>query len=129
MSPLGQRLQIRRPETAVGRRTMLLDGRPPQRAHSAFQWMRFNEWMGQAGGNDLEIRFRQLRSEDLLLLAGWLETPHVTAWWRGDPNVESIEAEYGAVLEGTDPTQVFIVEDAGTPIGLMQRYLLADTPE
>jgi aminoglycoside 6'-N-acetyltransferase len=80
-------------------------------------------------GKGLKLGYRRLQRWDLPLLAAWLAAPHVAEWWRIGSDPRSIEVEYGAVVDGPDPTEVFIVEDAGTPIGLLQRYLLQDNPD
>jgi aminoglycoside 6'-N-acetyltransferase len=64
--------------------------------------------------------------DDLGLLATWLAAPHVEAWWREDPSPEAVEANYGPALDGGDPTEHFIVERDGAPIGMIQRYLNGD---
>jgi aminoglycoside 6'-N-acetyltransferase len=42
--------------------------------------------------------------------------------------VEAVEAAYGPVVDGEDPTEAFIAELDGRPFGYVQRYLLADYP-
>jgi RimJ/RimL family protein N-acetyltransferase len=74
------------------------------------------------------MRFRTLGRQDFALLSEWLSTPHVRTWWREESAPETIEARYGPVVDGTDPTECFIVERGGGPIGFIQRYLLGDNP-
>ena len=40
-----------------------------------------------------------------------------------------MEGTYGPMVDGSDPTEGFIVLSAGEPVGFMQRYLLDDNPE
>ena len=75
-----------------------------------------------------EINFRPLGRADLARLSQWLAAPHVAAWWREDPELEAVEARYGPCIDGTDPTELFVVELDGRPVGMAQRYLVADYP-
>jgi aminoglycoside 6'-N-acetyltransferase len=67
--------------------------------------------------------------DDLALLAEWIAKPHVVQWWRAPVDLEGIRSEYVAIIERTDPTEAFIVEADGYPIGMIQRYHLRDYPE
>jgi aminoglycoside 6'-N-acetyltransferase len=68
--------------------------------------------------------------DDLPLLHSWLLQPHVTAWWRDVPaGFATVEAEYGPCIDGDDPTELFAIEYDGRPVGMIQRYLIADEPE
>jgi len=73
--------------------------------------------------------FRPMTRDDLGLLSIWLAAPHVEPWWREDASPEAIEARYGPALDGGDPTEHFIVERDGAPVGMTQRYLNNDDPE
>ena len=70
---------------------------------------------------------------DLPLLATWLRAPHVEAWFpwlhgEADP-VTATEAEYGPCIDGVDPTELFVIETDGGPVGFIQRYRISDNPE
>ena len=75
------------------------------------------------------LQFRRLGRPDLALLAQWVALPHVHVWWREDSDPASVERRYGPAVDGTDPTELFIVERDGEPIGFTQRYLLDDNPD
>jgi aminoglycoside 6'-N-acetyltransferase len=75
------------------------------------------------------VTFRPMSRDDFGLLATWLAAPHVERWWREDPSPEAIEARYGPTLDGGDPTELFIVEHDGAPVGMIQRYLNLDDPD
>jgi aminoglycoside 6'-N-acetyltransferase len=77
----------------------------------------------------MELGFRPLERGDFPLLSMWLAAPHVEPWWREDPAPAAVEERYGPVVDGLDPTEVFVVEDAGRPIGMIQRYRLSDEPD
>jgi aminoglycoside 6'-N-acetyltransferase len=71
-----------------------------------------------------------MRQDDLPLLLDWLAQPHVSEWWRGEPSdLAGVEAKYGACIDGDDPTELFVIEESSRPIGMLQRYLMADEPE
>lgn len=74
------------------------------------------------------IALRRLGRDDFRLLARWLATPHVARWWDHDFTPEGIERDFGAVVDGEDPAEVFIARDAQEPFGLIQRYTFADNP-
>ena len=75
------------------------------------------------------VTFRPCTTDDLPLLAGWLAQPHVARWWREDPDLAAVEDRYLPCLDGRDPTELFALEAAGAPVGLFQRYLVADNAE
>jgi len=77
----------------------------------------------------MSVELRPMRRDELGLLARWLAEPHVARWWREAAGIEAVEAQYGPSLDGTDPTELLIAELDGRPIGMLQRYLLADAPE
>ena len=72
--------------------------------------------------------FRPLTRGDFALLSGWLAQPHVARWWNHDSSPQAMEADFGAVIDGLDPADVFIVSLGARPIGLLQRYTFADNP-
>jgi aminoglycoside 6'-N-acetyltransferase len=76
------------------------------------------------------VELRPMRRADLPLLLHWLGQPHVREWWRDEPtDLAGVEAVYGACIDGDDPTELFVIESADGPIGMMQRYLFADEPQ
>jgi aminoglycoside 6'-N-acetyltransferase len=69
-------------------------------------------------------------SADLSLLQRWLCQPHVMEWWRGEPkDLAAVEAKYRPCIDGDDPTELFVITESGRPIGMIQRYLMADEDE
>jgi aminoglycoside 6'-N-acetyltransferase len=69
---------------------------------------------------------RPMSRAELPLLARWLAEPHVARWWREPADLGRVTATYGPALDGDDPTELLIAELDGEPIGMVQRYLLAD---
>jgi aminoglycoside 6'-N-acetyltransferase len=62
-------------------------------------------------------------------MAEWLSRPHIEKWWREASDIAAVEADYGPMIDGADPTEGFIAMSDGHSIGFIQRYLLADYPE
>jgi aminoglycoside 6'-N-acetyltransferase len=77
----------------------------------------------------MAMTVRPLTRDDLELLAEWLSRPHVERWWREASDEASVEAAYGPMIDGTDPTEGFIALSDGQPIGFIQRYLFDDNPQ
>ena len=74
------------------------------------------------------LTVRPLARGDLTRLSRWLAEPHVAEWWRDPSDLASVQAAYLPCLDGSDPAEVFIIEAAGRPAGLIERYLVADDP-
>jgi aminoglycoside 6'-N-acetyltransferase len=72
--------------------------------------------------------FRHLARADFAVLGRWLAQPHVARWWNHENSPQAMEADFGAVIDRLDPTDVFIVSLGTQPIGLLQRYTFADNP-
>jgi aminoglycoside 6'-N-acetyltransferase len=77
----------------------------------------------------MDLSFEPLRVGDLPVIATWLARPHVRQWWREPSDQASVAENYGPVLDGSDPTEGFIVHLDGRPIGYVQRYLVEEDPE
>jgi Siderophore biosynthesis protein domain. len=77
-----------------------------------------------------DLAFRPLQRDELPLLHEWLARPHVARWWNeGERTLDQVVAHYLPALEGTDPTDHFMVVLDGRPVGFMETYLIADHPE
>src|ERR1700761_5639494 len=81
------------------------------------------------GNPDVRLALRQLTRADLPQLARWLEAPHVKRWWRDPGDADVVEAAYGPAIDGPAPPELLTAELDGRPIGMVQRYRLADTPD
>lgn len=78
---------------------------------------------------------RPMSRDDFPALATWLRAPHVEAWFpwlHGEIGEraasEAVEAEYGPCIDGDDPTELFVIETDGEPVGFIQRYRISDNP-
>jgi aminoglycoside 6'-N-acetyltransferase len=76
----------------------------------------------------MEPRFRRLTRDDFVTLSDWFSRPHVEPWWREACDAASIEKNYGPSVDGLDPTELFVIERGGRPIGFVQRYLFDENP-
>ena len=78
------------------------------------------------------MTLRSMSRDDFPALATWLRAPHVEAWfpWSfGETSVsDAVEAEYGPCIDGIDPTELFVIETDGEPVGFIQRYRISDNP-
>ena len=72
------------------------------------------------------IAFEPLRGEDLPLVRDWLGREHVRRWWR-DPIDEAIDKRRQGIEEGRTEQYLILVD--GRPAGLIQTYLVADSPD
>jgi len=75
-----------------------------------------------------EPTFRRLGRADFTRLRGWLARPHVARWWNHDTSASAVEADFGPAVDGTEPTELFVVLHGRRPVGLLQRYTFADNP-
>jgi aminoglycoside 6'-N-acetyltransferase len=73
--------------------------------------------------------FRPLDRSDLARLAGWLGQPHVSPWWKEPSDLAAVEAEYGPMIDGPDPTEGFVAVGDGVPFAFLQRYRFDENPE
>jgi aminoglycoside 6'-N-acetyltransferase len=65
---------------------------------------------------------------DLSLVDAWLSQSHVAEWWHEHALGIDAAASFGPSIDGEDPMEVFVVDWDGRPIGLVQRYRMADEP-
>jgi len=73
------------------------------------------------------IAFRPLAHDDIPVVAGWLEQPHVREWW-----IESVEEavwERAPGIEGDRPTDQYVIVVDGRDVGMIQTYLVEDHPD
>lgn len=75
------------------------------------------------------VDLRALTRADFGLLSTWLTEPEVVEWWHDDPAPAALERQYGASIDGLDPTTVLVASHEGRPVGLVQWYRWADEPD
>jgi RimJ/RimL family protein N-acetyltransferase len=76
-----------------------------------------------------EIGFRPLGRDDLGLMHGWLQRPHVRRWWDDHASYEDIAEHYLPAIEGRRAVDLYLILLDGRPVGFIQAYLLADHPD
>jgi RimJ/RimL family protein N-acetyltransferase len=81
------------------------------------------------GGGDLALSFRAMEIDDLRLMHEWLQRPHVCRWWSKRETYEEVRDSYSPAIEGSDPTDLYLVLLEGREIGFIQTYLVVDYPE
>jgi aminoglycoside 6'-N-acetyltransferase len=84
--------------------------------------------VGVSSHNSSSVSLRPITEADLRQLSRWLAEPHVAQWWRDPADLPSVRAGYLPCINGTDPTEVFVIEVAGRPAGIIQRYLVDEDP-
>ena len=79
---------------------------------------------------DQVVDLRAMTRGDLPQLARWLRASHVRRWWHadGEPTDERVAATYGPRVDGTTPTQMWVIEVNGRSIGFVQDYRIRDYP-
>jgi aminoglycoside 6'-N-acetyltransferase len=75
------------------------------------------------------IEFRPMTADDLVLFHEWLQRPHVKRWWRDRETYEDVLERYLPSIEGSEPTDHYLIVLDGRPIGVIQTYLASDYPE
>jgi RimJ/RimL family protein N-acetyltransferase len=65
---------------------------------------------------------------DLRRLHEWLQRPHVSRWYSERGAYEDVVAHYLPAIEGTDPTDHYLVLLDEPPIGMIQTYTVFDHP-
>lgn len=73
----------------------------------------------------VDLRFRPLEQDDLVLLHRWLNDPAVVRWWEGDDvSWPSVVRDYGPGSEDAVEHWIALVDDR--PVGWIQCYAIAD---
>jgi aminoglycoside 6'-N-acetyltransferase len=67
-------------------------------------------------------------ADDLRQLHDWLQRPHVRRWYAERGTYEDVVAHYLPAIEGSDPTDHYLVVLDGRAVGMLQTYLVSDHP-
>lgn len=70
-----------------------------------------------------------MEMDDLRLMHEWLQRPHVRRWWSKRDSYEDVLNSYSPAIEGSEPTDLYLVLLEGREIGFIQTYLMVDYPE
>lgn len=80
---------------------------------------------------DRTVSLRAMAHDDLDLVTRWREGDGVRRWWQigHEQTLAQIQQLYAERIDGRSPTQMWMVELGGQPVGFVQDYLLRDYPE
>src|SRR5581483_7387780 len=73
--------------------------------------------------------WRRVTEADFPLLRDWLRQPHVARWWNHETSDEAVARDFGQSARGEEPSQDWLALLDGSPLGLVQRCVLADYPD
>lgn len=82
---------------------------------------------GRAGAD--ELGFRRTERDDLRRIQEWLRHEHVARYWAHDTSDAAIERDFAGSIDGTEPSEDFIVSHGGEPVGFVQRCRIHDYPD
>ncbi len=70
-----------------------------------------------------EVTFEFVRTtrEHLPQLQRWFHEPHVARFWNQSAADADIERDFGGSIDGTEPSEDFLVLRGGSPFGFIQR--------
>jgi aminoglycoside 6'-N-acetyltransferase len=77
----------------------------------------------------VKIGFRPLTAGDLPLLYEWLQREHVQRWWTDRETYDEVVQHYLPAVEGSKPTNLYLILSDEQPAGFIQTYHVADYPE
>jgi len=77
----------------------------------------------------VRIGFRPLTADDLPLLYEWLQREHVQRWWTDRETYDEVVQHYLPAIEGSEPTDLYLILSEGLPVGFIQTYRVSDYPE
>lgn len=74
-----------------------------------------------------------MSEDDLPLARRWLLEPHVRRWWNDELRrtvyPDDTLRDWRDAIEGRDPTDMFVIQMDGTPIGVIQSYRVDSYPD
>jgi RimJ/RimL family protein N-acetyltransferase len=77
----------------------------------------------------MTVGFRRLTKADLPLLHEWLQREHVQFWWRERESYDAVVRHYLPAIEGSDPTDLYLILVDGRPAGFIETYVISDYPD
>ena len=81
--------------------------------------------------HDRVVTLRAMTRGDLPKVAQWRQQPHLLKWWAadGEPTRERVTEQYGADIDGTSPTRIWVAEVNGRSVAFVQDYRVGDYPD
>jgi len=77
----------------------------------------------------MTVGFRRLTESDLPLLYEWLQREHVQFWWRERESYDAVVRRYLPAIDGSEPTDLYLILLDDRPTGFIQTYLVSDHPD
>ena len=77
----------------------------------------------------MRIGFRPLTADELPLLYEWLQRQHIQRWWTDRETYDEVVQHYLPAIEGSEPTDLYLILSDGLPVGFIQTYRVSDYPE
>ena len=77
----------------------------------------------------MRIGFRPLTADELPLLYEWLQREHIQRWWTDRETYDEVVQHYLPAIEGSEPTDLYLILSDGLPVGFIQTYRVSDYPE
>ena len=77
----------------------------------------------------MRIGFRPLTADELPLLYEWLQREHIQRWWTDRETYDEVVQHYLPAIEGSEPTDLYLILSDGLPVGFVQTYRVSDYPE
>jgi RimJ/RimL family protein N-acetyltransferase len=77
----------------------------------------------------VKIGFRPLTATDLPLLYEWLQREHVKLWWTDRETYDEVVQHYLPQIQGSKPTDPYLILLDDRPGGFIQTYRVSDYPE
>ena len=77
----------------------------------------------------MRIGFRPLIADELPLMYEWLQREHIQRWWTGRETYDEVVQHYLPAIEGSEPTDLYLILSDGLPVGFIQTYRVSDYPE
>jgi RimJ/RimL family protein N-acetyltransferase len=77
----------------------------------------------------VRIGFRPLTADELPLLYEWLQREHIQRWWTDRETYDEVVQHYLPAIEGSEPTDLYLILSDGLPVGFIQTYRVSDYPE
>ena len=76
----------------------------------------------------MRIGFRPLTADELPLLYEWLQREHIQRWWTDRETYDEVVQHYLPAIEGSEPTDLYLILSDGLPVGFVQTYRVSDYP-
>ena len=78
----------------------------------------------------MNVAFRDLVRDDLVLLFNWLDRPHVKRWYSREPSsFAEVAAKYGPRAEEGSAVRAFIIQADNADVGYIQAYAIDSFPD